>query len=147
VSCLYFAAEKPPIEEAILVLNPDRRKPVNNLCVPSNVAPSYAPPGGSLISTSVLGALTSSNADLERHVRGQLSSWFGSAVDKWEHVRTYRIPHALPAIEPRWTPGPDRPTKVRAGLYVCGDHREYPSIQGAMASGRRAAEQVIAGMS
>jgi phytoene dehydrogenase-like protein len=144
VSCLYFAAEKPPIDEAILVLNPDRRQPVNNLCVPSNAAPGYAPPGGSLISASVLGDLDIRDDDLEQHVRSHLSSWFGSDVDNWRHLRTYRIQHALPVIEPRWTPGPDRPTEVRAGLYVCGDHRENPSIQGAMASGRRAAERVLA---
>jgi predicted NAD/FAD-dependent oxidoreductase len=29
-------------------------------------------------------------------------------------------------------------------VYVCGDHRDNASIQGAMVSGRRAAEAVIA---
>jgi predicted NAD/FAD-dependent oxidoreductase len=79
---------------------------------------------------------------LERQVRDQLSGWFGAAVQRWEHLRTYRIAHALPVIEPRWIPGPDRPIQVRPGIFLCGDHRENPSIQGAMASGRRAAERV-----
>ena len=75
-------------------------------------------------------------------IRNQLAGWFGSAVERWEHLRTYRIAHALPVIEPRWTSGPDRPIQVRPGTYLCGDHRENPSIQGAVASGRRAAERV-----
>lgn len=52
-------------------------------------------------------------------------------------------PHALPVIEPRWTPGLDRPLQIRSGVFLCGDHRENPSIQGAMASGRWAAEHVL----
>jgi predicted NAD/FAD-dependent oxidoreductase len=30
------------------------------------------------------------------------------------------------------------------GLYVCGDHRDTSSIQGALVSGRRAAATVLA---
>jgi phytoene dehydrogenase-like protein len=144
VTCVYFAAEKPPLDEPVLLLNGVGDGPVNNLCVPSVVAPAYAPPGAALISASVIGLPAISDAELERQIRGQLGSWFGSAVERWEHVRTYRIAGALPVVEPRWTPGPDRPIQVRPGLYVCGDHRENPSIQGAMASGRRAAERVLA---
>jgi phytoene dehydrogenase-like protein len=141
---MYFAAEKPPLDEPILLLGAAGDGPVNNLCVPSVVAPAYAPPGAALISASVTGIPAISDAELERQIRTQLGGWFGSAVERWEHVRTYRIAGALPVMEPRWTPGPDRPIQVRPGLYVCGDHRENPSIQGAMASGRRAAERVLA---
>lgn len=142
VTCVYFAAEKPPIDEPILVLGADRDGPVNNMCVPSVVAPSYAPAGAALISASVVGMPTTSDASLEREIRDQLAGWFGSAVERWEHLRTYRIAHALPVVEPRWTPGPDRPVQIRPGVLICGDHRESPSIQGALASGRRAAEHV-----
>lgn len=143
-TCLYFAAEKPPIDEPILVLNGEGQGPVNNLCVPSVVAPSYAPAGAALISASVLGPLSLPHEVLERQVRAQLGDWFGSQVDRWTPLRTYRIPQALPIIEPRWEPGSDRSLKLLPGVYVCGDHRENPSIQGAMASGRRAAEAVLA---
>jgi predicted NAD/FAD-dependent oxidoreductase len=30
------------------------------------------------------------------------------------------------------------------GVYVCGDHRDTSSIQGALVSGRRAAQAVLA---
>ncbi|MFE2178939.1 FAD-dependent oxidoreductase, partial [Kitasatospora sp. NPDC059462] len=35
-----------------------------------------------------------------------------------------------------------RPVRLLAGLYVCGDHRDTSSVQGALVSGRRAAEAV-----
>ena len=54
-TCFYYAAPQPPITESLLVLNGDRTGPINNLCVPSNVAPTYAPPGQALVSVSVVG--------------------------------------------------------------------------------------------
>ena len=143
VTCLYFAAEKPPLEEPILVLDAERRGPVHNLCVPSNVAPSYAPPGGPLISATVLGTTTATNDELVPDVRRQMREWFGAQVGGWELLRTYRTGHALPVIEPAWGPRADRPMRIGPCLYMCGDHRENPSIQGAMASGRGAADQAL----
>jgi predicted NAD/FAD-dependent oxidoreductase len=35
-----------------------------------------------------------------------------------------------------------RPVRT-AGVYVCGDHQDTSSIQGALVSGRRAAEAVL----
>ncbi|HSS50857.1 MAG TPA: FAD-dependent oxidoreductase, partial [Thermoanaerobaculia bacterium] len=111
------------------------------LCVPSAVNPSYAPAGKSLISATVVDAAGADEKDLESEVRRHLGSWFGPAVESWRHLRTYRIPLALPArksLEPVALPARRRP-----GLYLCGDHRDTPSLQGAMVSGRRAAEAVI----
>lgn len=127
VSCLYFAADHPPLEEAILVLNGEGRGPVNNFCVVSAVAKSYAPPGAALMAATVLGA----NPD-EAEVREQMASWFGPATRKWRLLRTYRIAHAQP--EPRAFP---------PGWHVCGDHLEQASIDGALVSGRLAAEKVL----
>ena len=146
VACLYFAAEKAPVDEPILVLDAERQGPVNNLCIPSNTAPGYAPPGGSLISATVLGTPSAGDSILESDVRSQLRSWFGSVVDSWEYLRTYRIANALPVVEPRWSPGADRPIQLGAGRYICGDYMVNPSIQGAMLSGRLTAECVLADM-
>lgn len=144
VTCLYFAADEPPIDEPVLVLNGEGRGPVNNLCVPTQVAPSYGPSGASLVSATVLGVPSESDADLIANVREHLSSWFGPAVRGWRHLRTCRIPHALPRQVPPALSAPERPVRLQRGLYVCGDHRDTASIQGAMASGRRAAEAVLA---
>jgi phytoene dehydrogenase-like protein len=52
-----FAADQPPVKGPMLMLNGEGQKagPVNNAVVLSEVAPSYAPAGGHLISTSVVG--------------------------------------------------------------------------------------------
>ncbi len=139
-ACLYFAADHAPIAKPLLVINGEGRGPVDNLCVPSAVASGYAPAGKSLVSATVVGAANADEKELEAEVRKHLASWFGSSVQSWRHLHTYRIPLALPArssLEPAALP-----VRRRPGLYLCGDHRETPSLQGAMVSGRRAAEAV-----
>jgi phytoene dehydrogenase-like protein len=137
VTCTYFDAPAAPLPGPWLALSGEAG-PINNLCVPSEVAPAYAPPGRALVSVSTLGA---AEADLEA-LRTQLRSWFGGAVDGWRHLRSYRIPRALPAYPVGASP--QRPVRLADGLYACGDHREHPSLNGALASGRRAAEAVLA---
>lgn len=144
VTCIYFAAAESPIREPIVTLNADEPGPVNHLAVMSDVAPSYAPPGHALISVSVLGNPEMDDAQLESEVRRQLIGWFGSAVDEWRHLRTYRIRHALPDMTAPALDEPQRPVQLGDGLFVCGDHREHGTIHGALASGWRAAQAVAA---
>jgi phytoene dehydrogenase-like protein len=143
VSCFYFAAQKAPIDAPYLILNGDGSGPIKNVCVPSVVAPSYAPPGMHLISVTVLREAADENAALAE-VLAQLEDWFGQEVRDWKHLRTYNIPQALP--DQSLTCGGVRQSGVRVqkGLYVCGDHRASASLNGAMLTGRRAAEAVAA---
>ena len=62
------------------------------------VAPSYAPPGQTLVSASTVGTLDElSDAALEAEVRRQLGGWFGAGqVQAWKLIRIYRIPFAQP---------------------------------------------------
>jgi predicted NAD/FAD-dependent oxidoreductase len=76
-------------------------------------------------------------------VRKQLASWYGQKAHGWRHLRTYRITHALPAQPAPALSVPERPVRIRPGLYVCGDHRDNASINGAMVSGKRAAGAVL----
>jgi len=143
-TCVYFAAEHSPLDEPILVLNGEGRGggPVNTLCVPSDVAPSYAPPGAALVSATVLGIPELGDDALETVVRRQVRRWFGAQVDGWRRLAVYRIPYALPALTPAEFAAPERSVRLRPGLCVCGDHRDSASIQGALLSGRRAAAAV-----
>jgi phytoene dehydrogenase-like protein len=143
VTCLYFAAERAPVAQPILVLNGEDEGPVNNLCVPSTVAPAYAPAGQALVSVTVLEVDGRDEASLEADVRRQLEGWFGDAVRDWRHLRTYRIAHALPDQTPPALEPPEREIKLSSGLFVCGDHRDNASINGAMVSGHRTAEAVL----
>jgi phytoene dehydrogenase-like protein len=139
VSCLYFAAPKPPMRGARLLLDGDGSGPINNLCVMSEVAPDTAPSDQALISATVLG--TGHGQRLEQDVRAQLAGWFGADVERWRHLKTYRIDRALPdQSPPRPAPAPER---LADGVYVCGDYRHDGSINGAMASGRRTARALI----
>jgi len=141
VTCVYFAAEAAPIEEPILVLDGDGGGLVNNLCVPSAVSRSYAPAGAHLVSASVVGVPSLPDGVLEATIREQMTRWFGQAAERWRHLRTYRIPYALPSQDPPLIPG--KPVRVRRGLYLCGDHRETSTLNGALVSGRRAAETLL----
>ncbi len=141
--CLYFAADEPPVDQPVLVLNGEGKGWVNNLCVPSQVAPSYAPPGAALISASIVGNPRVDDAALEQQVRAQLQEWFGARVGGWRHLRTYRIAAALPAQRPPAFEAERRTVRIKPGLYVCGDHRDSASIEGSLASGLRAAEAVL----
>ena len=146
VTCVYFAANASPVAEPVLLLDGEGRGPVNNLVVMSNAAPSYAPPGQALISASILGLPPCSDAELVQRIQAQLTEWFGSTVQSWRHLRTYRIAHALPARPAGTLVQPQRPVRITPGLYVCGDHRDNPSIDGAMTSGFRAAQALLADM-
>jgi len=142
--CLYFAADQAPVDEPAVVLDGDGDGPVNHLCVPSAVAPTYAPANLALVSATVLDRPgLPRGADLEAAVLGQLADWFGSSVLGWRHLATYQIPHAQPAQPPGALDPPARPVRVRPGVYVCGDHRDNASINGALASGRRAADALL----
>ncbi len=140
VSCVYFAAPEPPIGAPVLVLDGEGTGPVNNLAVMSNVAPEYAPPGQALVAAA---CVPGGGADLADRARIQLREWFGDGVDAWEHLRTYHIPHAQPAVRPPFSPS--SPARLDSGVFVAGDHRATPSINGALASGRRAAEAILTG--
>lgn len=140
VTCLYFAADRPPVDEPILILNGDGNGPVNNLCVPSKVAPTYAPENQSLVSVTVLGT---PNGDVEAKVREQLQNWFGAEVSSWRHLRTYRIPYALPSQIPPALSPVSKSVARGNDVFLCGDYLDTSSIQGAMISGRRAAESVL----
>jgi predicted NAD/FAD-dependent oxidoreductase len=77
----------------------------------------------------------------ETLVRSQLASLYDCATDSWELLATHAIRDALPVMPP--------PLEVRReiaygpGLFVCGDHRDTASIQGALVSGRRTAEAIL----
>jgi phytoene dehydrogenase-like protein len=143
VTCFYYAADQPPLSDPTIVLNGDGAGPVNNFAVISQVAPSYAPPGKSLVSVSVLGTQQLTEQQLGGFIIAQMKQWFGPAARSWRHLKSYRIPHAQPRQAPGALEPPERPVRIRPGIYLCGDHRDNASIQGAMVSGRRAAEAVL----
>lgn len=141
---IYFAADEPPVREPILVLDGDNQGPVTNLLVPSQVSPSYAPPGQALISATIVGIPTEDDDRLQAAVKAQVSRWFGPQVQNWRHLRTYRLAEALPAQLPP-SPNPFAPrVRVRPKVFLCGEYHSLSGLQWAMLSGRLAAAAVAA---
>lgn len=138
VGCVYFSADTPPTKEKYVVLDGTGNGPVLNVAVISNVAPSYAPADKHLIVAALPGV---TDGDLEAMSREQLRSWWGPQVDDWKHLRTYVINHGGPVQKPPFSP--KQRVDLGNGLFVCGDHRDTGSIQGAMFSGRRCGEAVV----
>jgi phytoene dehydrogenase-like protein len=159
MTTVYHAAPASPLAEPTLLV--DTAGEILNTCVLSEVSPGYAT-GRSLISTSVLGG---GGADREPAVRARLADLYETSTAGWEHLASYTIDGALPAMpaplrlsqpcrvtgggsDPGSTgPGSTGPGSTGRGgprRYVCGDHRATGSVQGALASGARAARELLA---
>ncbi|GAB4022789.1 NAD(P)/FAD-dependent oxidoreductase [Spirosoma koreense] len=146
-TCTYFSATAPPNvpDRKLLMLNTHRSSAVHNATILSDVAPEYAPANHSLISVSTQGLELIHEQALVAQIRQELSGWFGEDVQQWRHLRTYHIPHALPAYPPDLA-GTDplrRPLRLADSLYQCGDQTTYPSLNASMQTGREVAEQII----
>ena len=141
VGNVYFAADVAPTKEKLVILDGTGKGPVLNVAVMSNISEHYAPQGKHLISVALPGVVT---GDLESIARTQLRGWWGVQVDSWKHLRTYAIAHAGPTQEPPFSP--KQRVDLGGGRFVCGDHRDTGSIQGALYSGRRCGEAVVASL-
>jgi phytoene dehydrogenase-like protein len=123
-----------PWEHPLIVLGEPGGRLVNSVVV-SDAQPAYSPDGRALVASSTL-APTS-----EREVRHEIARAHGVGPGDLEHLTTVTVPGAQPAATPPLQHR--RPVDLGGGLFVCGDHRDTPSIQGAMASGARTARAVL----
>jgi phytoene dehydrogenase-like protein len=141
LTTFYFGAPRAPLDEPTLLLDGDRREIIANTVVVSNAAPEYAPPGKSLIAASVVGVSAPSTAS-EQVMRVELARLYGAPADDWELLEVVTLPNALPSARvPQG--GLRKPVDLGDGLFVAGDHRDSPSLQGAMAGGWRTAGAVL----
>jgi phytoene dehydrogenase-like protein len=139
VGVFYYICNEPPFSEPILVLNGEGVGPINNLSVLTNVQPSYAPAGVSLISVTVLGGTThQAEGTLREAVEAQLRAWYGAQVDRWRFLHSFWVDSAVPA-RPRLGCG----WIEHEGVFFAGDYLSYGSQNGALRAGRRVAEAVL----
>jgi phytoene dehydrogenase-like protein len=149
VTTLYHVAPASPLAEPTLLV--DTARQVLHTSVLTEVTPGYAGDGAgagagdgagdgrALVSTSVLGR---GGEDLEPAVRARLATMYQADTSGWEHLATYTVDGALPAMTaPHLL---SRECRVGPRRYVCGDHRATGSVQGALASGARAAREILA---
>jgi phytoene dehydrogenase-like protein len=134
----YHAADEAPATRPALLLDGTGRSGIANSVVMTLAAPGYAPPGRHLIATTA-----PAQAELdEPSVRRRLAGLYGRATGGWEHISTVRAEPGLVAAPPPQG-GLRKPSGLGGALFVAGDHRDTPSLQGALVSGRRAARAVL----
>ena len=138
-------ADAAPTTRRKLLLNAGDPSP--NTVVPmSEVAPEYAPDGEALLNATFLGE-TAQNRDVDalaEETRLTLEAWYPERdFSALELLRTHRIAFAQfdqpPGVHD------DLPDTRAAGgrTYLAGDYTAWSAIQGAMRSGREAAESVL----
>jgi phytoene dehydrogenase-like protein len=139
VTVVHHAAPAATGREPVLVLDADRFGPVSHTLPASAIDPSRAPAGRALITSVVLGPPP--DGDDDKAVRAHLAELYDTRTDQWELLALRTDPDAIPAMPAPHDP--HRPVRLLDGLYVCGDHRDTSTVQGALASGRRAAYSVL----
>ncbi|MGC0341352.1 NAD(P)/FAD-dependent oxidoreductase [Streptomyces sp. SLBN-8D4] len=138
VTVVHHTTDDPPRTGSALLLDADRGGPVAHTAVISEVDPSRAPSGRALISSTVLGTPP---PDLETAVRTHLARLYCTPTHRWETLAVHHTREAVPAM-----PAPHdlrRPVRLLAGLYVCGDHRDTSTVQGALHSAHRATAAIL----
>ena len=131
----YHVPDVIPSENPYLLLDGMQAGPVVNSMVISNLMKSYAPTGRALISTTTIQRAS------ESEVRRHLAAMWGVNTQKWELLAKYEIPAALPHA--RVGKRLANNVRIAKNIFVAGDWREAPSQNGALKSGRRAAETLI----
>jgi phytoene dehydrogenase-like protein len=138
-----FAAERSPLSRPELVVSADAQGPIDNLTVPSDVVGGYAPAGKATVCVSVRSDWSGTDAELPAAVVWQAAGWFGAAAGEWRHLRTVRVPRALPDESPAGRRLRPAAPRLAPGLFICGDHCAAASINGALTSGRLCAEAIL----
>lgn len=131
----YHTTENAPSDSATLVIDSENRGPVVNSLVISNLSQDYAPSGQSLISSTTIAHAS------ESEVRRHLALMWGSNTADWRFLAKYEINSALPLF----APGAESVKSARVGenIYCAGDYLSGPSQNGAMLSGRLAAQELL----
>lgn len=107
---------------------------INSIAI-SKLVPSCAPVDRTLFSSTTLGHAS------ESEVRRHLALIWGVDTAGWELVAKYDIKNSLPLFSPGRSHA--QSLQVRAGIWRAGDYLSAASQNGALASGRLAAAELI----
>ena len=118
-----------------LLLDGQARGPVINSIAISNMVPTYAPLGKTLLSSTTIEFAS------ESEVRRHLATLWGTSTSDWSLIAKYEIPKSLP-IFGLGAQGVHS-AKLADNLFVAGDYRTAPSQNGALLSGRLAAQELL----
>ena len=131
----YHCVAENPSGSGRLVVDGQKRGPIINSVVMSDISPNYSPLGQHLVSTTT--DLNVTESDVRRH----LAIMWGTSTHEWQFIAKYEIPAALPIHNVGRALS--QSMKINDHHYVAGDHRTFPSQQGALFSGRLAAQLIL----
>jgi phytoene dehydrogenase-like protein len=131
----YHAVSQNPSGSGRLVVDGQRRGPIINTVVMSDISANYAPGGQHLVSTTT--ELNVTESDVRRH----LAVVWGTGTHDWQFIAKYEIPAALPIHNVGRALS--QSMKINEHHFVAGDHRSVPSQQGALFSGRLVAQLLL----
>ena len=131
----YHAVSENPSGNGRLVVDGQRRGPIINSVVMSDVSSNYAPANQHLVSTTT--DLNVTESDVRRH----LAILWGVDTYAWQFIAKYEIPAALPIHNVGRALS--QSMRINDHHFVAGDHRTVPSQQGALFSGRLAAQLIL----
>ena len=131
----YHAVSQNPSGNGRLVVDGQRRGPIINTVVMSDISANYAPSGQHLVSTTT--ELNVTESDVRRH----LAVVWGTGTHDWQFIAKYEIPAALPIHNVGRALS--QSMKINEHHFVAGDHRSVPSQQGALFSGRLVAQLLL----
>jgi phytoene dehydrogenase-like protein len=142
VTTLYFTGKEALYQGALLVLPKGKDRLVRHFTDLTNTAPEYAPKGRRLLSATILQPPSENTGELVRRARSEIDRIFPAFAD-WEFLKEVRVTHALPWQGPGFQKlqPPRRPAE---NLWLAGDQVAHASIDSALASGIRTADEVIA---
>lgn len=131
----YYEVPQELTGSARLLIDGEHRGPVVNSIVLSNLISTYAPDGKSLLASTTLDFAS------ESEVRRHLALMWGAHTGGWPLIAKYDIPKSLPifAIGNQSAAS----SQFSKNIYVAGDYRTAPSQNGALLSGRLAAQELL----
>jgi phytoene dehydrogenase-like protein len=127
-----------------ILLNAADDRP-NQVVHHTEAAPEYGPEGTDVLSATFLGEQDATDDELADEVRDGLASWYPERrVDGLERRHVDRIEFAQFAQPPGFQASLPDVRDPDGRVYLAGDYTRWSSIQGALESGRVAAEAVAA---
>jgi len=118
-----------------LLIDGQARGPVINSLAISNMVPSYAPSGKSLLSSTTIDFAS------ESEVRRHLAVMWGVSTSDWALIAKYEIPKSLPIFGVGTHAA--QSSQFAEEVFIAGDYRTAPSQNGALLSGRLAAQELL----
>jgi len=141
-STYYFSSDFVAHLPKSIVLIADPKSFILHFCFPSAIQKSYAPKGKSLCSVTLNWHGPSENpTEMATKIIEELLIQYTSVNwNAFSFLAHFDIPFALP----KWETGNEKTYIVEGNRLTIGDHVSYPSINGALRSGREAAQFLIA---